>query len=562
MNVTNGNPNGGNGITPGTLAPPVQGVSATTVSASKQDTTLEQLLLMLRRRWQLIVVSIVLGAGAALAFSLLQRNEYTASASLLFRNTQFDQELFGSNFTAAAADPAREAATNIDLVSLPTVASRAAAGLGLPAAVVRAEINVSGTGQADVAQVSATDPSPTRAAEIANTYVEQYVLFRQQADRSKIADAQRLVQKELAALPSAQRYGAVGETLQNRSDQLGVLAALQTGNAEVVQPAGVPTSPSSPRTKRNGFLGALLGLLAGLGLVFLADRLDRRVRDPSELEEAYGVPVLGAIPESSCYSTAGTEPLPAAEAEAFALLRARLRYFNVDRNLRSLLVTSATPGEGKTTVALNLALAEAMAGNTRVVLVEADLRRPALARRLAIESQPGLAEILSRNATLDDALRFAQIPGREHGTGPDGGFLVITAGAIPPNPAELVESRAMIELLRGLSEQFDLVIIDSPPTSVVSDAIPLMRLVTGAVIVSRIGVTTRDTTRHLREQLRKLNAPALGVVANAVHAKGGGYYGYQYAYASHDDGSHSAVRGALAKRKWASKSEPDPIDRA
>jgi capsular exopolysaccharide synthesis family protein len=530
MSLTKGNSTSGIGPLPGTLTHSMERARETDVNASSEGTTLEQLLLMLRRRWRLVVGCVVLVAGAAIAFSLLQRTEYTASASLLFRNTQFDQELFGSNFTTGAVDPTREAATNLDLVALPTVASRTASTLHLPEDMVGSEITVSGTGQADVARVMATDPSPPRAAEIANTYVRQYVLFRQEADRSKIAGAQSLVQKELDALPPAQRYGSVGQSLQNRADQLGVLAALQTGNAEVVQSANVPTSPSSPKTKRNGILGALLGLLLGLGLVFLAERLDRRVRDASELEEAYGVPVLGAVPESPSYSAAGTQPLPVVEAEAFALLRARLRYFNVDRDVRSLLVTSATPGEGKTTVALNVALAEAVAGNPRVALVEADLRRPALGKRLGIGSRAGLAEVLSRNATVDEALCSVEVPRRGNGNGPAVRFTIVTAGAIPPNPAELVESRAMIDLLTALSAQFDLVIIDSPPTSVVSDAIPLIRLVSGVVVVSRIGVTTRDAARHLREQLRKLQAPTLGVVANAMPVKGRGYYGYGYAY--------------------------------
>jgi capsular exopolysaccharide synthesis family protein len=532
VSVTNGKPANGNGLITSTAPPPMEGGKATGMAGRSENTTVEQLLLVLRRRWQLIVICVVLVTGAAIGFSLLQQDKYTASASLLFQNTQFDQELFGSNFTAAAVDPTREAATNIDLVSLPTVASRTAAVLHLPTPLVRTEVSVSGGGQADVAQVSATDPSPIRAAQIANTYVAQYVLFRQQADRSKIAGAQDLVQQELIALPPSQRYGSVGQSLQNRADQLGVLAALQTGNAEVVQPASPPTSPSSPRTKRNAILGALLGLLSGLGFVFLAERLDRRVRDASELEDTFGVPVLGAVPESPSYSMAGTEPLPALEAESFALLRARLRYFNVDREIQSLLVTSATAGEGKTTVALNLAVAEAVARKTTVVLVEADLRRPALAPRLGIDSAPGLAEILSRNSSVEGALRTVEVPVRRtgNGTAHAASFTVIAAGAIPPNPAELVESRAMIDLLSTLSEKFDLVIIDTPPTSVVSDAIPLMRLVSGAVIVSRIGVTTRDAGRHLREQLRKLNAPTLGVIANAMPVKSRGYYGYEYGY--------------------------------
>jgi tyrosine-protein kinase len=527
MGATNGN-SSGNGLAPGLRPAPMEGARAASDAGSSENSSLDQVLVAIRRRWHLIGVCVALVAGAALIFSLVQRNEYTASASLLFSNTQFDQELFGSNFITSSVDPTREAATNIDLVSLPTVAARTAAALHLPKELVESAVTVAGDGQADLARIEATDTSPVRAALIANTYSQQYVLFRQQADRSKIAGAQNLVRRELAALPSAQRDGSVGQSLENRASQLGVLAALQTGNAEVVQAASVPTSPSSPKTKRNGVLGVVLGMLLGLGLAFLAERLDRRVRDVSELEDAYGVPVLGAVLESASYSTAATEPLPPIEGEAFALLRARLRYFNVDREIRSLLVTSAIPGEGKTTVALNLALAEAVAGSPSVVLVEADLRRPALRQRLSIERRPGLAEILSRNATIDDALVHVEVPRRGDTNRSAAGFAIIPAGAIPPNPGELVESRAMIDLLSALSEQFDLVIIDSPPTSVVSDAIPLMRLVSGVVIVSRIDVTTRDATRHLREQLRKLRAPTLGVIANAVPLKNRGYYGYGY----------------------------------
>lgn len=495
-----------------------------------ETNTLDQVLLVLRRRWRIIVLCAVLVGASAVGFSLLQSKAYTASASLLFRDPGFDQKLFGTSFFIPNNDPTREAATNIDLVSLPTVAARTANVLGLRAGLIKSEVSVRGVGQANVAKISATDPSPVRAAKIANVYAQQYILFRQQADRSKISAAQGLVQNKLASLSPSQRNSDGGQ-LQNRSDQLGILAALQTGNAELVQAANVPNSPSSPLTKRNGILGTLLGLMLGIGLAFGADRLDRRIRDASGLEAAYGVPILGTVPESPVYQRTGAGSLPPIEAEAFALLRARLRYFNVDRDVRSLLITSAIPGEGKTTVALNLAIAEALAGTTKIVLVEADLRRPVLSRRLGIPSGPGLAEILSRNATLESALREIPPPGHENGSN---GFVsslsVITAGAIPPNPAELIESRAMIDLLSALSERFDLVIIDCPPTAIVSDAIPLMRLVSGVVIVSRIGVTTRDVARHLHEQLIKLNAPTLGVVANAVPPTSRGYYGYGYGY--------------------------------
>jgi capsular exopolysaccharide synthesis family protein len=495
-----------------------------------QSATLEQLLQVVRRRWRLLGLCVVLATAAAVGFSLLQRNEYTASASLLFSDNNFAQQLFGSNFTSSVDDPTQEQATNLDLVALPIVASNTAAALNLPTALVKSETSVSGSGQANIAKVSVTDPHPARAAQIANTYVQQFVLFRRTADRAQIAGARKLVQKELAALPPSQRDSSVGQTLQNRANQLGVLAALQTGNAEVAQPAGVPSSPSSPQTKLNGLLGALFGVLLGAGLVLVSERLDRRIRDASEFETLYEVPLLGVIPESVAYEHSGVERLPVAESEAFALLRARLRYFNVDRELRTLLITSATPGEGKTTVGLNLAIAEAAGGSSNVILLEADLRRPALARRLKLSSGPGLAEILSRNATLEEAVQWLPIRRTtdQNGSGPQ--ISVVTAGAVPPNPAQLLESRAMVDLLTSLTERFDLVVVDSAPTSVVSDSIALVKLVSGVVVVSRVGRTTREAARHLRNQLVKLEAPTLGVIANALPLKGRGYYGYGYGY--------------------------------
>jgi capsular exopolysaccharide synthesis family protein len=182
----------------------------------------------------------------------------------------------------------------------------------------------------------------------------------------------------------------------------------------------------------------------------------------------------------------------------------------------SLLVASAVPGEGKTTVALNLAIAEAIAGNPKVLLLEADFRRPALAERLRIQSRPGIAEVLSRNVSLDAALQYVHVPGAASRDGETPTFAVLTAGLPRTNPTELVESVAMVELLATLSERFDLIVLDSPPMSVMPDAIPLTRLVSGVVIVSRLRVTTRDAAHRLRDQLRKLQAHTLGVIANAA----------------------------------------------
>ena len=488
------------------------------------------LLPVVRRRWRMILGCLVLGAVAAISFSVHEQKQYTASSVLLFRDPGFDQQLFGNQVFLPSTDPTTQGPTNLELVSLPVVASRAAAALHLSTSAVNSAVSVSGVGQANVAKISATDPFPARAAQIATTYAEQYVLFRQQMDRAKISGAQRLVERQLQSMTPAQRDRPNGQALQNRANELSELAALQTGNAEVEQPATIPKSPSSPRTMRNGILGALLGLLVGIGLAFVAERADRRIGDSSELEDIYCLPVLGAVPTSLDVARAEIVPPAGVGAEAFGLLRARLRYFNVDRDLRSLLITSSVPEEGKTTIAMNLAIAQAAPGHAEVALVEADLRRPSLAARLGIERGPGLAQILSKNAPLDAATRHVAVPRTADEHGATASLTVITAGGVPPNPAELLESRAMVDLLSALHERFDLVIVDTPPISIVPDAIPLIRLVTGVLIVSRIGVTTRDAARQLRAQLSSLNAPTLGVISNGEPANSFPYAHYRHYY--------------------------------
>jgi receptor protein-tyrosine kinase len=515
-------------------------------------TSLEQTLRVLLKRWVLILFCGLLAAVAAVGISLTQPKEYTASSQLLFQNTQFDQQLFGSNFISPVADATSQQATNISLVALPTVAARTGASLHIPARVVASEVSISGVGQSNLAKVTVTDREPTRTARIANIYAQQYVLFRQQADRATVAAARRLVQRQLNALTPERRAGSVGQQLQNRANDLGVLASLQTGNAQVAQAAGVPTSPSSPKTARNGALGALLGLLVGLGLVFLMERLDRRVREPTELEQIYGAPVLATVAQSRALAAKRADALPSSEMDSFALLRARLRYFNVDRSVRSLLVTSAASGEGKSTVALNLALVESMVGDRKVVLFEADLRRPSVATRLGIRSTAGTSEILSGNASLEECLYSVELP-QVNGSHGGAALKVLTSGAIPPNPVELLSSQALVNLLNMLMQRFDLVIVDSPPMTLVSDAIPLVRYVSGVLIVARMGMITRSMGRHAAEQLHNLQAPVLGVVANAISPKEAAYYlGYEPRYyaSGKREGKAAAVRVRRPELDW------------
>jgi receptor protein-tyrosine kinase/non-specific protein-tyrosine kinase len=488
---------------------------------------------VVRSRWWVIVVCALVATAASLGLSLSQEKKYSASASLLFRDSRLDQTLFGSTYFNQE-DPNREAATNAKLVSLSVVSTRTAnaIGHGVTPGQVSSEVVVEAQGQSNVVSITATDPDPKLAALIPNTFAEQYIDFRREADRAKVRDAQSLVQRQLDQLSPEQRKSPEGRSLQQRAEQLQILTSLQTGNAELVQSASTPTSPSSPNPKRDGILGLLLGLVLGGALAFLLERLDRRVKDPAQLSEIFGRPILGAIPESRELGAPEQEflVLSSAEAEPIRMLRANLRYFNVDREIKSVLITSAAPSEGKSTVALHLAAAAASSG-ARVVLVEADLRRPTMSVRLNLTGSYGLSQVLASVRDLRSAID------KVHGTAKDGGqpLHVLPSGPIPPNPTDLIESDRMRQIIKSLERAYDLVVIDTPPTSIVSDAIPLVNEVSGVLVVGRLGKTTRDSASHLHSQLENLGADVLGVVVNSIGrgTRYGGYgYGYGYGYAA------------------------------
>ena len=491
-------------------------------------------LLGLRRRLPLIIACAVLVGAAAVGYSLLQPTKYTAKSVLLFRDPGFDQAVSGGTSTfAPVQDATREAATNERLVSLAVVGERAARQLGggLTGSELSSEVQIASEGPSNLVGISVTDQNRFRATRIANAFGRQYVLFRRDADRAKVNQAVILSQHQLANMSPVDRRSEQGRLVRQRVDQLQTLASLQTGNAELVQPASVPNSPSSPKPVRNGVLGGAFGLLLGLALALLLERLDTRIRDSSDVEEILQRPVLGAIPRSRSLARKGfqAETLGGTEAEAFRMLRASLRYFNVDDAIKSVLVTSAEPGDGKSTIALHLAFAAADAG-TRTLLIEADLRRPTLARALRVPSTPGLTNVLTHGATLRSAVKTLRIPGRAEHTAPRSLDVVLT-GPIPPNPTDLLESETLRQVIAQAEAEYELVIIDTPPTSVVSDAIPLVRQASGVLVVVRSDKTNRDRLRQLRDQLTNLNARLLGVVFNSL-GRDSEAYAYAYAYAS------------------------------
>lgn len=501
------------------------------------DLSIERALGVVRRRALWILLCVILVAGVAYGFSKHQAKKYTATASLVFNNNQLSQQVAGLQ-AVSSNNQASVQNTNVKLVQLGDMAEKTAGqlGRGLTTGQVKEDLGVTAQGESSIVNVSATAASPALAADIANAYTSQFVKEQQSSNHRYYASALALVNKQLAALSPRQRAGTAGLALQGRAQSLGVLAELRNGNVEVAQAATPPTSPSSPKTARNTILGGLLGLMLGLGIAFLLERLDRRIREPQDLEAVYGLPLLGVVPESSALSRSGRgggdaqAGLPPGEAEAFHLIRAHLRYFNVDRDLRTLMVASAAPGDGKTTVARHLAGAAARMGS-RVLLVEADLRRPTLAQQLGVQSGPGLADVLIDAVSMHDATQAVDLEGLAEGSKGRTFDLLVSGAVLPPNPGELIESHAMEALLQQAKSVYDLIVIDTPPLTAVSDAFPLLRKVDGVIIVGRVGRNRRDIAERLHETLTGAGAPLLGVVANGFKSSGPGSYAYAYEYA-------------------------------
>lgn len=498
----------------------------------QQDTSLRlhDVIGALRRRLALIAAAIVGLALAALAVSLLQTPQYTADASLLFRDPGFDQRLFSATAIAPESSPEREAATNLRLVSLDAVAARTANRLGgdLDAEQVADKVSLEEDGASDLVTVAATDSEPARAARLANAYARSFIDFRRRADRRKIENAIRLVEDELVRLDSAEAGGGDRLVLETQVRRLATLRALQTGNAELVQRAVRPEDTSSPQTARNVALGAVFGLLVGIAAALVLARVDRTVRDTDELEAIFDLPLLGVVPESDTLARApigdGSQ-LDFAELEAFRMVRAQLRYFNVDRQIRSIVVTSAAPREGKSTVAWHLARAAAASG-VSTLLIEADLHRQTFAGSAGLAPLPGLTEVLTRQSELADAVQSVEVESTTADDEERRRLSVLVAGATPPNAAELVESEAMARLLETEASEYELVIVDTPPAGVVADAIPIMQRARGVIVVGRLSGLTRDAGERMAKQLQRLEVDPLGLVATFAAGQDGYYSSY------------------------------------
>ncbi|MFL5902050.1 MAG: polysaccharide biosynthesis tyrosine autokinase [Solirubrobacterales bacterium] len=472
--------------------------------------------LIWRRKWLLLAIVIVIPTLVYVGTARLPK-VYQSRATINVRATAAASSLF-SNHISASSDIA-EAQT---LIKTTIVGRRAARLLGESpenAGAVLGHVTVVLTNPTESGgnflTITAQSSDPVEAARIANAVARAVAQIR-------TSNAIRLVNRQIAALTLQSESGeSTGEAANLELQQLRLLKASQGGTTPTIEPAVPAAVPISPNPRRNATIALILALLTAAALPPLLDRLDRRLREPGELEELLKAPVLALIPDD-----AFPGHIPGMHVrESFQTLRASLTYFNVDRELSSLVVASPIQQDGKTTVAVNMALAYAL-DERDVILIDGDLRRPQVAARLGKEVSVGLDAVLVGAKALDETLVDIDA---------GAGRLRILPGAIPPpNPAVLLGSKRMRSLLAELSERVDLVVIDTPGLLAVSDAIPLFNQVDGSVLVSRLGRTPKDAIQRASQVIESAGGTVLGSVATGAHAGGiYGYYGYYGNYGSY-----------------------------
>ncbi|MDP3972829.1 MAG: polysaccharide biosynthesis tyrosine autokinase, partial [Candidatus Nanopelagicales bacterium] len=300
----------------------------------------------------------------------------------------------------------------------------------------------------------------------------------------------------------------------------------------VVEPAIAPSSPSSPRGNVNLALGFILGLGLGVGWALIREQLDRTVKSTDQLGELTGAPNLGVVLFDDDASANHVSALDtrSVKSEGYRTIRTNMQFVSIDDPVSSVVVTSAVPNDGKTTISCNLAVALAQGGH-KVCLMEADLRNAQVGPFLGISPAVGLTDVLSGRQSLENALvKWGR-----------GLIDVLPAGKAPPNPSELLSSKHMAILIDQLEKQYDYVIIDSAPLLLVSDAAQLAAHAGGALLVVRYGQTSRDAVTRAATALAQVNARMLGTVINAMPAKRRGYgYGYGYGYGASSKDSDRA----------------------
>jgi receptor protein-tyrosine kinase len=495
-----------------------------------------------RRKW-LVVIVVVLAVAAAFIASDRQKPVYEASAAVLLRHDNLAGDLTGFPDSGGAEDAVRVTQTQADLARVPPLAARVVRVTRVPmtAAELLQNSSVTSKTNSDLLTFSVRHGQPTLATQLATAYAREYTIYRRELDTAAIVRARTEAAKLIATLAAADNTQlSLYSTLVEKVQLLNTMAALQTSNAYLVRPAD-SADRVLPRPARNMALALALGLVLGVGLAFLREMLDTRVRSAEEISARLGLPLLGRLraPPKKVRSIHHLVVLDAPnspDAEAFRVLRTNLDFVNLDRQARTIMLTSAVEGEGKSTTAANLAVTLARSGR-RVLLVDLDTRRPFIHRFFDLPQDLGLTRVALGHVPLDSALTQVPLtqssendPLRSNGNGARGvvGVLeVLTSGPTPPNPGEFAASGALADILHKLRERADIVLVDAPPLLHLGDALALSSQVDALVLITRLHTLRKPMLAELRRVLDASPAAKVGfVLAGAELEEGSGYAAY------------------------------------
>lgn len=477
-----------------------------------------------QRKW-IIVLTTVVATLVAAVVSVLQHPVYEGTAKVLAQPSLVQTVL---NPSSSALESVL-VATDVQLFSGGQVQAAVRATLGSTPPVTPSEVGTTG-----IINLVARSSSPAQAAAVANAYANAFVQVSQASNQKDLSIAVAQLTGQLNGLKAqiaktgsaTQRANLVDQqsTLQVERATLQENAAV-SGEGVILEASATPNpNRVSPKRARDVGLGFVVGLLVGIGFAFLRQYLDDSVSTREDVDRATGgLANLGEIPlvrdwkDPEIPMVASVSEPASAAAEAYRSLRTAIQFAGLDNALVTIQVTSAKPGEGKTTTVANLAAALAKSGQ-RVAVVSCDLRRPRIHAFFGVANDIGFTSVALGSITLGDALQPSPFDDR---------ILVLASGPIPPNPSELLASNRALDILTELSTMVDVVLVDSPPVLPVTDASVLARRVDGTILVATAGTTTRKDLAKALDALRRVGAPMLGTILNSVKV-GGGYAEYAY----------------------------------
>lgn len=518
--------------------------------------TLSHYLRVLKRGAWIVALTTLVVTGIAIALSVTQRTLYEAHADVFLSGARS----FGSDLLSdqqLAQDPERASNTQSNLARVPAVARRALRKAGLrdrtPADLLD-NSSVSTPAETDILRFTVTDEEARLATGLSTAYAAAYTDYRRELDTGAIVRARRQIERRLDSLdPKSELY----QQLATEDQRLRTAEALQGSNVAVVR-RGTQADQIQPKPVRNAVLGGMLGLVLGIAFAFAREALNTRIRSPDEAQERLGLRLIGRIgkPSRAIRNGSGLAMTAAPhgpEAEAYRMLATNLGFANLDRGARSIMVTSATDGEGKSTTVANLALALARSGS-RVTLVDLDLKRPSLDRLFSLDAAQfgvGATAVALGKMTLEDALIPIALDDPSSSdvgepAGGSGSLDLLLTGAIPPDTAQFVASPQVGDMIRQLTERSDLVLLDSPPILQTSDAIALTGKVDAVLLVTRLAVVQRSALDEVRHILADAPVAKLGLVLTGAPLADG----YGYGYGHHHGGSigNGAAKGRRRER--------------